>query len=88
MRKFKSTVYGSDNEGMKYEKGYCQTVSGLGEMTDDHHRMFTAEGRYWRELKQDKKLFKIVLIRLRHTRGTIFTNRLLKCIKWLDKHEK
>jgi len=85
---FIPTVHGSDNKGMEDHNGYYQAVSGLCDMTDEHHRMLTAEGRYWRNLKQDKEVWKIVVTRLKHTRGTIFTARLLRCIKWLDKHEK
>ncbi len=50
-----------------------------------HERMLNAEGKYWNKFKQEKpELWEAQLARLQQTRGTIFTERLLKCIKWIN----
>ena len=80
--------HGTDNEGRKDKAGYCQAVSGLCEMTEEYDRMFTAEGRYWLNFKQaNPNLWKGQVQRFKQIRGTIFTERLLKCIKWLNKND-
>lgn len=82
------TQQGTDNEGQENKKGYSQAVSGLCDMTEEYDRMFTAEGKYWNKFKeQTPDLWDSQLARFRHTRGTIFTNRLLECIKWLNRNE-
>ena len=82
------TEHGTHNEGKETQTGYCQAVSGLCEMTEEYDRMFTAEGKYWNKFKQDNPdLWKAQVQRFKQTRGTIFTARLLTCIKWLDKHQ-
>ena len=48
------TKYGRDNEGQEENTGYTQAVSGLCKMTEEHDRMFTAEGKYWLKFKQNK----------------------------------
>ncbi|MCU7835358.1 MAG: hypothetical protein KZQ83_08895 [gamma proteobacterium symbiont of Taylorina sp.] len=79
--------HGTHNEAMEDRTGYCQAVSGLCEMTDEYDQMFTTEGRYWCQFKKDNpNLWQTKLSRLKLTRGTIFVNRLLKCIKWLDRN--
>ncbi len=81
------TKHGSHNEGLEERTGYCQAVSGLCEMTPEYDQMFTAEGRYWFNFKQTNcELWKSRLKHFKRTRGTIFTERLLKCIKWLYKN--
>ena len=82
------TKHGTDNEGLEDKKGYCQAVSGLCDMTEEYDHMFTAEGKYWNKLKQaNPDLWKAQVKRFKQTRGTIFTERLLKCIKWLIKQD-
>ncbi|MCU7833698.1 MAG: hypothetical protein KZQ83_00485 [gamma proteobacterium symbiont of Taylorina sp.] len=82
------TLHGSDNENINSESyGYSQAVSGLIPMTDEYDKMFTAECKYWNTFKQDNsELWKKQLKRFRYIRGTIFTDRLLKCIKWCTKN--
>lgn len=80
---------GTDNEGQENKKGYCQAVSGLCEMTPEYDRMFTAEGKCWQKYKQNNPdMWNKKIKRFEHTRGTIFTERLLKCIKWIEKKSK
>ena len=87
MEEFDKEKYGEHNEGMEEKKGYSQSVSGLCEMSMTHDQMFTAESRYWLKFKQTNPLlWKSQLKRLKRTRGSIFTSRLLKCIAWLLKH--
>ncbi len=82
------TEHGTDNEGREYKTGYCQAVSGLCEMTPEYDAMFTAEARYWRKFKQgNPELWGAQLNRLKRTRGVIFTERLLKCFKWLNRND-
>ena len=83
-----STKHGAHNEGLEHPTGYCQAVSGLCPMTDGFDRMFSAEGRYWMKYKRDNPdKWKAKLSRLKHTRGTVFTNSLVKCIKWWERKQ-
>jgi len=82
---YEPTLNGTHNEGMEEKNGYCQAVSGLTEMSMTHERMLNAEGKYWNKFKQaNPDLWKAQVQRFKQTRGTIFTERLLKCIKWLN----
>jgi len=81
------TLHGSDNKNRNSETyGYSQAVSGLIPMTEEYDRMFTSECKYWYQFKQENPdLWKKQLKRFQYTRGTIFTDRLLKCLKWCNK---
>lgn len=81
------TLHGSDNEHRNSETyRYSQAVSGLIPMTDEYDRMFTAECHFWSNFKKNNpQLWKKQLNRFRYTRGTIFTDRLIKCLKWCNK---
>ena len=83
---YKPTLNGIDNKEMEEKIGYCQSVSGLTDMSMKHDKMLQAEARYWDRFRDiTPELWPAQLAQLQHTRGTIFTERLLKCIKWLNK---
>jgi hypothetical protein len=86
MNEFNIEKHGEHNEKMQSKKGYCQCVSALCEMTAEYDAMFTSEAKYWLEFKRaNPLLWKSKLKRLKTKRGTIFVDRLLKCINWLNK---
>ena len=76
---YEPTLYGIDNKNRKDKTGYSIAVSGLDDMSKSHERMLKAEAHYWKKFKNDNpELWSAQLARLKHTRGTIFTDRLLK----------
>ena len=75
---YEPSLNGTHNKGMEEKSGYCHAVSGLTEMSIKHDKMLQAEARYWDKFRTETSgLWPAQLARLQHTRGTVFTERLI-----------